>query len=213
MIEAIIPSPSGKQQCPPVMTERWAFPWCSRSQSPSFQKLQSRNRALAGVVAARHAALRLARLEALECLVLLVRGEEGLAAESHALRLRINPAPCRAFSDASPFELRGDAKDRKDKLGKFEVVSTTGSVIERRPAPARCMSRAITSRLVASRESRSTAWSDDNIAGGEGRHQLLKLRPVGRSASDLLAEHIFASAALSSASWLARSWASVETRA
>ena len=40
----------------------------------------------------------------------------------------------------SPLEkLRGDAKDGKDKLGKSDVVSTTGSAIERRPAPARCM--------------------------------------------------------------------------
>jgi hypothetical protein len=38
---------------------------------------------------------------------------------------------------------------------KSPVVSSTGSASERRPAPARCMSRAITRRSVVSRESRS----------------------------------------------------------
>jgi hypothetical protein len=33
---------------------------------------------------------------------------------------------------------------------------------------------------------------DDNIAGREGLHQLLELRPVGGRARDLLAEHFFA---------------------
>ena len=33
---------------------------------------------------------------------------------------------------------------------------------------------------------------DHNIAGREGLHQLLELRPVGGGAGDLLAEHLFA---------------------
>jgi hypothetical protein len=40
---------------------------------------------------------------------------------------------------------------------KSDVVSTTGSAIERKPAPAFCRSRAITSRSVVSRDRRSTA--------------------------------------------------------
>jgi SRSO17 transposase len=40
---------------------------------------------------------------------------------------------------------------------KSDVVSTTGSAIERRPAPAFCRSRAITSKSVVSRDRRSTA--------------------------------------------------------
>ena len=40
---------------------------------------------------------------------------------------------------------------------KSDVVSTTGSAIERRPPQARCMSWAITRRSVTSRERRSTA--------------------------------------------------------
>ncbi|SRR6266446_4718156 len=83
-----------------------------------------------------------------------MRGEGGLAAEFDALGFRIGPAPRRALGDASAFELRRDAKHGENKP---DVVSTTGSAIERRPAPARCMSRAITRRSVVSRERRSTA--------------------------------------------------------
>jgi hypothetical protein len=48
-----------------------------------------------------------------------MRGEFRLAAESHALRLRVGAASCRAFLDAAIFELRGNAKDRKNDLGKI----------------------------------------------------------------------------------------------
>jgi hypothetical protein len=51
------------------------------------------------------------------------------------------------------------------------------------------MSRAITSRSVASREARPTAGV---IAGPEGLHQLGKLRALGDRAGDLLAEYLCA---------------------
>ena len=86
--------------------------------SPRFSVHQPRNRALADVVAARHAALRLARFEALTGLVLLVRGERRLAAEFHAVRLGVGPAARRALQNAAALQLRGDAKDGEDDLGE-----------------------------------------------------------------------------------------------
>jgi len=53
---------------------------------------QSGNRALADIVAARHAALRLARVEALAGLFLLVRSEDRLAAEFDAVGFGVGPA-------------------------------------------------------------------------------------------------------------------------
>ena len=57
----------------------------------------SGNRALADIVATRDAALRLARVEALAGLLLLVRGEDRLAAEFDAVRLRVSLAASGAF--------------------------------------------------------------------------------------------------------------------
>ena len=69
---------------------------------------------------------------------------------------------------------------------KSEVVSRYGSARERLPAPARCISRAITSKSVVSRDSGSTAGGYHHVAGGKPFHQLAKLRPVGRGAGELL---------------------------
>jgi hypothetical protein len=82
-----------------------------------------------------------------------VRTAHGTAA---AGLLAVCPAARGALGDAAAFELRGDAEHGKDKLGKIGLVSTTGSAIERKPAPARCMSRA-TQKIGLSRERRSTA--------------------------------------------------------
>src|SRR5580700_2334625 len=79
---------------------------------------------------------------------------------------------------------------------KSDVVSRNGSASERIPAPARCMSRAITRRSVVSRDRRSTAGVMTTSPGGQPFHQRLKLRPVGRGAGDFLAEHFFASGRL-----------------
>jgi hypothetical protein len=54
--------------------------------------------------------------------------------------LAVRPAARGALGDAAAFELRRDAEHGKDKLGKIGLVSTTGSAIERKPAPERCMS-------------------------------------------------------------------------
>jgi hypothetical protein len=50
---------------------------------------------------------------------LLVRGELRLAAEFDALGLCVGVAPCGAFRDAAMFQLRRDAKDRKNDLCKI----------------------------------------------------------------------------------------------
>jgi hypothetical protein len=52
---------------------------------------------LADIIAACHAALRLARIEALAGLLLLVRRENRLAAEFDALFLGVSPAASRAL--------------------------------------------------------------------------------------------------------------------
>jgi hypothetical protein len=75
--------------------------------------------ALADIVAARDAALRLASFEALAGLFLLVRGEGRLAAEFDAFLLGVGPAARGAFEDAPPFELRRHAEDSEDDLGKI----------------------------------------------------------------------------------------------
>ena len=96
---------------------------------------------------------------------------------------------------------------------KSDLVSTTGSASDRKPAPARCMSRAITRRSVVSRDRRSTA----GITTTSPRASLaMSFLSWGRSA---VAPLIFSRtmvahpAALSWATWLVRSWASVEMRA
>src|SRR6266478_7576522 len=73
---------------------------------------------------------------------------------------------------------------------KSEVVSTTGSASERRPRRrAACRGRSPEDRLCRARGGQR---DDDNVAGGDGRHQLLKLRPLGGRPGDLFAEYLFA---------------------
>ncbi len=78
----------------------------------------------------------------------------------------------------------------KTTSAKSDVVSRNGSASDRMPAPARCVSRAITSKSVVSRDSRSTAGVINHVAGGENRNQLAKPRTVCGSASNLLTEHL-----------------------
>ena len=73
---------------------------------------------MADIVATSNAALRLASFEAFAGLFLLVRGEDRLAAEFDTVGCGVGPAARRAFEDATAFELRGNAEDRKDDLGK-----------------------------------------------------------------------------------------------
>ena len=80
---------------------------------------ESRNRRLTDVVAARYAALCLTFCEPLPRLLLLMWGEGRLAPEVDAFGSRIGPAARGAFEDAATFELRRDAKQGKDKLGKI----------------------------------------------------------------------------------------------
>src|SRR5215469_6451159 len=88
---------------------------------------ESGNRLRADIVAAAYRAQRFAvHVAPLDCLAPLVDGELGLAPEFDAFCLCVGAAPCRAFLDAAMFQLRGNAKDRKNDLGKI------GSGIEER---------------------------------------------------------------------------------
>src|SRR5271156_4388223 len=81
---------------------------------------EPRNRLRTDIVAAGYRAQRFAvHVAASDRFLLLVRGESGLAAEFDALSLRVSAAPCGAVEDAAAFELRGNAKDRKNDLGKI----------------------------------------------------------------------------------------------
>jgi hypothetical protein len=75
------------------------------------------------------------------------------------------------------------------------------------------MSRPITQQV--SRVARETVNCRGyyHVAGGELLHQRGKLRPVGRRAGDLLAEHLSHPAALSWRTCPVSSWTAVETRA
>ena len=80
---------------------------------------QSRNRTLTDIVAARDVALRLvASSKTGTGLFLLVRCQLRLAAEFDALFLGFCSAARGAFEDAAAFELRCDAENGKDDLGK-----------------------------------------------------------------------------------------------
>src|SRR5882724_5212250 len=89
------------------------------STSRSDNSCEPRNRRLTDIVAAGNAALCLAGVEAVAGLPLLVRSERRLAAEFHALRPWLWRRPGPALGDTAAFELRGDAKHGKDKLGKI----------------------------------------------------------------------------------------------
>jgi hypothetical protein len=107
------------------------------------------------VVAARHAALRLASFEAFAALFLLVRGEDRLAAELDAFVLGVGPTARGAFEDLVSFELLRNAEYGENDLGKIGRGIEERLGQERIPAPARCMSRAITRRSFVSRDCRS----------------------------------------------------------
>ena len=75
---------------------------------------KSRNRALTDIVAASDTALRLAGVEALAGLFLLVRSENRLAAEFDALGLGVGPAARGALHNAAALQLGGNAENGKD---------------------------------------------------------------------------------------------------
>jgi hypothetical protein len=155
----------------------------------------------------------LTRFEALAGLLLLVRGEDRLAAESDAVRLGVGPAACSAFEDAAALKLGGNAEDGEDDLGK--VRGRVEVWLDQRPdtAPARCISRAITRRSVVSRESRSTAGA---ITTSPGASFFISLPSCGRSAvvPVIFSRNTFPHpAAFSSLTCPLSSWAAVETRA
>jgi hypothetical protein len=80
---------------------------------------EPRNRLRTDIIAAGYRAQRFAvHVAPLDRLAPLMRGEGRLAAEFHALGLGVGAAPCGAFHDAAAFQLRGNAKDRKNYLGK-----------------------------------------------------------------------------------------------
>ena len=87
------------------------------------------------------------------------------------------------------------------------------SASERIPAPARCISRAITSKSVVSRESRSTAGV---MTTSPGARAFISLASSGRSAvvPVIFSRNIFPHpAAFSCLTWPLSSWAAVETLA
>ena len=168
---------------------------------------------MADIVAAGDAALRLACFEALAGLVLLVRGEDRLAAEFDALGLGVGPTPRCALQNAAALQLGGTPRMAKTISAKSDVVSRYGSASERIPAPARCISRAITSKSVVSRDRRSTAGV---ITTSPGASFFISLPSSGRSAvvPVIFSRNIFPHpAALSCLTWPLSSWAAVETRA
>ena len=155
--------------------------------------LEPRNRALTDIVAAGDAALRLASVEAMRASFCWCGVRIGL---------RPNLTPF-SLASARPRAVRSRMRRRssfaatprmaKTISAKSDVVSRNGSASERIPAPARCMSRAITRRSVVSRDRRSTAGVITTSPGASSFISCGKLRPVGRGAGDFLAEHLFAS--------------------
>jgi len=79
---------------------------------------------------------------------------------------------------------------------KSDVVSRNGSASDRIPAPGALHVAGNHQQVGRVAREAVNRRSDNNIAGGEGLHQLGKLRPVGRGAGDFLAEHFFASGRL-----------------
>jgi hypothetical protein len=96
---------------------------------------------------------------------------------------------------------------------KSDVVSRNGSASDRIPAQARCMSRAMTSKSVVSRDSRSTAGL---ITTSPGARAFISLASCGRSAAVpvIFSRNTFSHPA--ACNWRTcpvSSWAVVETRA
>jgi hypothetical protein len=79
---------------------------------------------------------------------------------------------------------------------KSDVVSRNGSASERIPASGALHLAGDHQQVGRVARKPVNGRGDDNIAGGEVLQQFFKLRPVGRGAGDLLAEHLFASGRL-----------------
>jgi hypothetical protein len=136
-----------------------------------------------------------------------------LAAEFDAFGSRIGPAPRSAFENAAAFEVRRDAKHGKDKFGKIGrgIDNRLGNRAQARSGALHVAGDHQKIGRIA-REA-VNGRGDDNIAGGEAAHSFLS---CGRSAvvRVTFSRNTFSQpAAFSWASWLLRSWASVETRA
>jgi hypothetical protein len=70
---------------------------------------------------------------------------------------------------------------------KSDVVSRNGSASDRIPAPGALHVAGDNRKVGCVARQTVNGRGDDNVAGGEGLHQLLKLRPVGRGAGHFLA--------------------------
>jgi hypothetical protein len=99
------------------MRQNFAVPTAAGSKSDSYR--QPRNRALTHIVGAGDAAPRLASVETLAGLFLLMWREDRLTAELDAVGLGVGPAARRAFENAAALQPRRHAEDRKDDLGKI----------------------------------------------------------------------------------------------
>jgi len=145
---------------------------------------------LTDIVGAGNAALCLTRFEALAGLLLLVRGEDRLAAESDAVRLGVGPAASSAFEDAAALKLGGNAEDGEDDLGK--VRGRVEVWLDQRPDTGPGALHLAGDNQKVGRIAREpvNGRGDHHVAGGQLLYQLAKLRPVGRGARDLLAEHL-----------------------
>jgi hypothetical protein len=118
--------------------------------------------------------------------------------------LRPNLTPL-AFASARPRAVRSRMRRRssfaatpsiaRTSSAKSDVVSTTGSAIERRPAPGALHVAGDHQKIGCIAREPVNSRGDDNIAGAERLHQLLQ-QPVGDGAGDLLAEHLFAAGSL-----------------
>jgi hypothetical protein len=97
---------------------------------------QAENRLRVDIVAAGYRAQRFAvHVAPSDRLGLLVRGESGLAAKFDALGFGVGPASGGAFEDTAAFQLRGDAENRKDDLGKVRgcIEKRLGNRTDARP--------------------------------------------------------------------------------
>jgi hypothetical protein len=141
-------------------------------------------------VGAGDAALCLAFCKPLPCLLLLMWGESVLTTEFDALGFRTGPASCRALGDAAAFKFRGNAKHGKDKLGEIGrgIDNRLGNRTQARPGALHVAG----DNQKVGRVTREpvNGGDDDNITVCEGGHELLKLRPVGGRAGNLLAEYL-----------------------
>ena len=96
--------------------------------SDRASRRQPRNRRLTDVEASCHTALRFSSRNPLLHFALFMQGENRLTSKCYTYRLRIGAAPCCALDDAATFELRGNAKDGKDDLGKVGRGITEGKL-------------------------------------------------------------------------------------